>query len=181
MEDSWDYKLPEAGESFEINEPPFRLLGWLSTPHSEARIDEKDPFRADIRGIVCEPKNDPAKPCEKRVRSDGWVEWVQPDGSKPYTFQGWSDGRQETDDGYRYSQIVGSEGWIFRIRKDSLRKYLCKSGLDLIAEVELSKRDQDYGYRGSSKKEPKEARYDKVILFRQDGSIETAEGRIGTW
>jgi hypothetical protein len=29
MEDSWDYKLPEGGESFEINDPPYRLLGWL--------------------------------------------------------------------------------------------------------------------------------------------------------
>ena len=181
MEDSWDYKLPDPGESFEIDDPPYRLLGWLSRSDLELRIDERDPFRAGVRPVSSEPKEGVDGPLEKRVQSDGSVAWFRPNGSKSFTYQSWSDGRIESDDGYRSSGTIGSEGWILRMFKNNLRDYLCKSGLDLILEIELTKRDQDYGYRGLSKKEPNQARYDKVIILRKDGAVETAEGRIGAW
>ena len=72
------------------------------------------------------------KPLEKRILADGSVEWVRPDGSKPFTFQSWSDGRQESDDGYRDSGTVGSEGWIYCIL--ILRPYIALKCCSTVAK-----------------------------------------------
>ena len=43
MADSWDYQLPDEGEEgAEIDESPFRFLGWLQRWHRDDSIDRRD-------------------------------------------------------------------------------------------------------------------------------------------
>jgi hypothetical protein len=52
--------------------------------------------------------------------------------------------------------------------------------MDLIIEVELTRRTKD-DHADDYSQEPTEEKFDLVLVFRQDGSIENAGGRIGTW
>ena len=76
MDDSWDYGLPADGDCLhEIDEPPFRLLGWLDRRAGDGRIDEKDPFRSDPLRVVNLPGPVVVNACGLRRATDGHPSW----------------------------------------------------------------------------------------------------------
>jgi len=84
-------------------------------------------------------------------------------------------------DRLRYDKTVRSSGWRLRADKEALRTFLNAMGLDLIVEIAITRRNKGYDYSRYGEEEAKESPFDRVILLRRDGTIEAAEGRLGTW
>ena len=55
IDNSWDYRIPPAGDELEIDAPPYKLVGWLVDVQHELGIDERDPLRYGVRAIECRP------------------------------------------------------------------------------------------------------------------------------
>jgi hypothetical protein len=178
VNEPYNYKIPDEGDSLEINEPPYRLVGWLSAPQSRSGIDDGDPLRNEMRGFQHEPGRRHTKLFERCVSGDGRVLWHRA-GAEAYVYEEWSDRRRGMDEGpIDVAQSVGSRLWI---SADVLQEYLRQARLDLIAEIALRKEKRERDHRHDDPKEDSASRYDRVLIFRQNGAIEAAEGRIGTW
>ena len=116
---------------------------------------------------------------------DNQARWVEANHENPvFIYGAWGDDRRdEREDRFQYDETIRSNGWRLRTDKEALGAFLNGKGLDLIVEIEITRRNRGYGYyqRYDDKEEEKEARFDRVILLRRDGAIEAAEGCIGTW
>jgi len=88
---------------------------------------------------------------------------------------------RDDPDRLRYDKTVRSSGWRLRADKEALRTFLNAMGLDLIVEIAITRRNKGYDYSRYGEEEAKESPFDRVILLRRDGTIEAAEGRLGTW
>ena len=52
---AWDYKIPEEGEHMEIDEAPYRLVGWLLHPQGDTRLDDEDVLRRQVAACSVKP------------------------------------------------------------------------------------------------------------------------------
>jgi NACHT domain. len=183
IDDPWDYCLPSYGSEHEIDSPPYKLTGWLTHPHSNSGLDERDPFKNDIAGIRCVPSEDVMQELNLRFAFDHQPKWISVEsGEDAFRYQAWSD--VQWDD-YRerpyYGSDVRSNGWHLLIGKNQLKNYLNKKGLDLIVEVRIVRKNKAYDYSEYNTKETKEAEFERIFILRRDGTVETAEGRFSTW
>jgi len=183
VDDSWDYRIPSTGDELEIDCAPYKLVGWLDDSEHISGLDEGDILRSGVREIECRPSNKTANALNLTFVYDGQVRWINADhGNTIFTYEAWGDNSDDDrDDRYRYDRTVRSNGWRLKIDKQALYTFLNNVGLDLIVEVEITRRNKGYDYSRYDEERTKEVRYDKVILLRRDGTIEDAEGCIGTW
>jgi hypothetical protein len=65
VNDSWDYRIPLAGDDFEIDVPPYKLLGWLNDVQNDLGIDRRDPPRHGARNPVPSGREDRDNPQSK--------------------------------------------------------------------------------------------------------------------
>ena len=181
--DSWDYRIPPAGDDHEIDVPPYKLMGWLVDGERNSGIDEKDPLRYGVSGIGCQPSIHTVKSLNLTFINDEQVKWVENEcGKTIFIHEAWDDDcNDENEERSYYDETVRSNGWRLRVDKDALQIFLNKTGVDLIVEIEITRRDKGYGYSRYDKEEAKESRFDRVILLRSDGTIEAAERCLGTW
>jgi hypothetical protein len=114
---------------------------------------------------------------------NGQTKWIEANRRNTvFTYEAWGDNRDdEPEDRLRYEETVRSSGWRLRVDRDTLKTFLDRVGLDLIVEVEITRRNKGYDYSRYDEEGAKEAHFDRVILLRRDGAIEAAEGRLGTW
>ncbi len=179
--DPRDYKLPDEGEEqFEINTPPYRLLGWLRDLSAwHTGIDRKDPLRMSIRGITSVPGKLPARHLAERISPDGWPIWCGEDGCIRFEHEGWSNkpGEEQSD---RRLQGFESEGRRLWVSVAELRRHLMQAKMDLIVSVKLMRGEGDRGYSEDDKKK-KRSRKGKIFILRANGDIEDSSGRIGAW
>jgi len=183
VQDNWDYRIPSDGDKLEIDNPPYKLLGWLADGKHELGIDERDPLRYDVNAIECTPSSDTITTLNLSFINDDQAKWIEADyGNTVFVYGAWGDNRGDEREDRWYDETIRSSGWRLRIEKEALRAFLNEIGLDLITEIEITRRNKGYGYyRRYDEEEAKEARFDRVILLRRDGAIEAAEGCIGTW
>ena len=183
INNSWDYRIPTAGHEREIDAPPYKLVGWLVDVWSELGIDERDPFRYEVHAVECRPAREVVTALNLEFVYNGQVRWIETSHRQTvFVYEAWGDTRgDEHHDRLRYDETVRSSGWRLRIDKEALRIFLNKVGLDLIVEIEITRRNRGYDYARHDEEKAKEARFDRVLLLRRDGTIEVAEGRLGTW
>lgn len=184
VEDPWVYRIPAAGDDVEINIGPYSLIGWLSDSHHDMRIDEHDPLRYEVRQIECHPSDQTRSTLHLDFIPDYPPRWVTgADARTVFTYDTWGDTRgDEQEDRYRGEQAVRSTGWRLRIEREALRTFLNESGCDLIIEVEIRRRNYGYdSYVRFDEEKNQETRFDRLLLLRRDGTLEAAEGCIGTW
>ncbi|MFC1983843.1 hypothetical protein ACFLVO_02365 [Chloroflexota bacterium] len=184
VQDNHDFRIPPDGDDLEINDPPYVLTGWLSDNEHGLRIDEQDPLRYDVNAIECSPSNKTITVLNLTFHNDFSARWIEQDSGKMFFIYGaWGDTRgDEREDTLRYDETVKSSGWRLKIDKEALKTFLNVKKCDLIVEIEITRRNSSYGnYRRYNEEEEKEARFDRIILMRKDGTIEAAEGCIGTW
>lgn len=183
VNDSHDYMLPPAGHRLEIDVPPYELRGWLSGVDESLGIDKTDPLRYGVRAVERFPSEQTVAALELEfVLDDRDVKWVRGDQKNAaMVYEAWGDVRgDESEDRFRFDDTVRSSGLRLRADRETLRTHLNRIGLDLVVEVEITRRNRGYEY-WRHKEKTVEARFDRVILLRRDGAIETAEGRLGTW
>jgi hypothetical protein len=179
---AWDYRIPPAGDSLEIDEPPYRLLGWILSVEHSLGIDESDPLRHQVRAIECRPGRKLASVLGLKLDLEPRAGWSGRRGSKPLLiYDAWGDESERGAGSSRYDSAVRSNGWRLRAKREAVMTFLKDVGLDLIVEIEITRRNRGYDDYGHDEKETKDATFDRVFLFQKDGAIEGAEGRIGTW
>jgi hypothetical protein len=183
IDNPWHYRIPPAGHDLEIDAPPYKFVGWLVDVQHELGIDERDPLRYGVRAIECRPAREAETVLNLQYVYNGQVRWIEANRRNTvFIYEAWGDDRDdEPEDRFRYDETVRSSGWRLRCDKEALRTFLNKMGLDLIVEVEITRRNKDYDYSRYDEEGAKEARFDRIIVLRRDGTIETAEGRLGTW
>jgi hypothetical protein len=183
IDNPWHYRIPPAGDDREIGVPPYKLVGWLVDVQHDLGIDERDPLRYGVRAIECLPAKKTAATLNLEFVYGEYARWIEANHrSTVFVYEAWGDNRgDEHEDRLRYNDTVRSSGWHLRADKEALRIFLNEMGLDLIAEIEITRRNKGDDYSRHDKEGAKEARFDRVVLLRRDGTIEAAEGRLGTW
>jgi hypothetical protein len=183
VDSSWDYRIPPAGDDLEIDVPPYKLVGWLVDVRHDLGIDERDPLRYGVRAIERCPSHKTATALNLKFLGEDQLRWVEASRRNTvFVYEAWGDEPgDEHDDGLRYDETIHSSGWRLRADKEALRTFLNEMGLDLIVEIEITRRNKGYDYSRHDEERAKEACFDRVVLLRRDGTIEAAEGRLGTW
>jgi hypothetical protein len=183
VHDAWDYRIPPVGDRLEIDAPPYKLVDWLVDVEHESGIDERDPLRYEVNAVERRPAKKVMTALNVEFVYNGQAKWIEASqGQTVFVYEAWSDNRgDEHDERLRHDETVRSSGWRLRADKEALRTFLNKMDLDLIVEIAITRRNKGYDYARYGEEKAKEARFDRVILLRRDGTIEAAERRLGTW
>ena len=179
--DSWSYKLPDEGEEHaEIDEAPYRLLGWLQRSHRDDGIDRKEPFRGNAFRIDCRPGRRVEVACNLMRDATGRPRWFNPDAAQPmFVYQAW--GAAENDD-ERYRRDFAVAGQRLLAHREQLLNFLRGQELDLIVEVQVTRRERETRpYADESWESTSERRCARLYVFDGQGGLEVAEGHLGTW
>ena len=177
----WDYGLPfENDTSREIDQPPYRLLGWLRHSDRDGGIDEKDSFRAYVLTVRCRPGKRVIDGCGLAQDVSGRPCWSSNVNGRPmFRYESWGQPLRDDDHYSTYPDVAGDR---LLVEKGQLLEFLRGEGLDLIVEVEVTRRGREsrrhYGEEGASKPE---GRFVRLYRLDSRGGLEVAEGCIGTW
>jgi len=179
-EEPYRYWIPydRDRDGGQLDEPPYRLLGWIGLSESYSGLDESDPARNQVSGNHCEPGREAKHGLTKRVSTDGAIEWLAAANTVEYSFRQWSD--SDDDDEESRSRITRSNGSRLYVTAENLRTHLLRVGLDLLVKIELERKKGDR-YAEVREEKAAETRFDRIVLLRRDGTIEGAEGPLGTW
>jgi len=182
-DDSHDYRLPPAKNEFEIDDDPYLLRGWISEHSGDSRLDEKDTFNHGVRMIESMPSEEVVKILGLRRSTSYPVSWVDSSGANTvFDYEAWGDVRDDSrQKEYIYGEDVITDGHRLKISLRYLKKYLSEVDLDLILEVEITRRASKDGITEYNEDSKKEARYARLYLLRRTGEIFTTEGCVGTW
>ena len=181
MGDSWGYKLPDEGEAcVEIDDPPYRLVGWLQHLDWHESIDEKDPFRGYAFRIGTRPGQRVVAACCLTQNVAGRPRWFSSQAEQPmFAYEAWGEA-SGGDAGRRVGFDVA--GHRLLAHKEQLLDFLCDQELDLVLEVEVTRRERESRrWAGEEANEATEGRFARLYLLDGEGNLEVAEGRLGTW
>ena len=181
MADSWDYKLPDEGEErAEIDEAPFRLLGWLQSSYRDDSIDRRDPFRGHAFQITSRPGQRVAVACDLTRDGTGQPRWSNDEAEHPmFIYEVWG---VDAEDGERYRGGFTVAGQRLVTHKEQLLNFLREQALDLVIEVEVERRERkNRRYAGEEEDASAEGRFVRLYLLGGNGDFKVAEGRLGTW
>lgn len=166
--DPHGYRIPDAGDELEIDQGDFRLKGWITALDPENGLDEQDPWS----GSISYPPIGPAPFVEELMRlnsdSERRVWCAQHDGKMEEVLrsQVWGRFREKNDenDPENGSRIQASVPFVL--------KFLGKMDMDLIIEVEMTRRIRRSRYGGYKNHDigyilPSA----RLFLVRPDGSV----------
>jgi hypothetical protein len=175
------YRIPPEEHELEIDEPPYRLIGWIREREGHDRsIDEPDPLRNEVGELGVEPGKSAFE--NLHLESPTTVgQWRSKTGEILFWHELWSDRRNRSDNDPHYDDSIGSNGRRLLISKKALRRFLGQKGMDLIIEIRNDRSNRGYGYGYYERSNEVKATYDRLYLLKADGTIETASGSIGTW
>ena len=175
----WDFKIPDEDDRLEIDAPPYRLVGWVPSIEGDTRFDDKDPFRYGVGQIRTGPGRQLTQVLKLAPKMGTYRTWINSEtGEDALIYEAWSDEPPPEENYYR--RRTRSNGWRLWARAGLVRDFLSHEGLDLISEVQIE-RELHNEYGRSYERETKSKRHEKILLFRADGSIIDARGRIGSW
>jgi hypothetical protein len=180
IDDPTNYFIQTEGHDTEVDRPPYRLVGWLRDSGAYPRFDDLDPFRYEVGEVAINPGARLSEFLElRRTMPDSETTWVRSsDGMPALVYQAWSD-EPDPEDRYQERHTRSSGHWLLG-RVELIQLFLQNMGLDLIFKVKTERfLHKEYGqpYETAEKRKT----HDKVLLFRQDGSIFDARGRTGSW
>ena len=181
IDDSWDYKLPDEGEEHaEIGEAPYRFLGWLRHSYRDDGIDKKDPLRGRAFQISSSPGRRVDAACELTRDEAGRPRWYSGEAEQPmFVYEVWG---VDAEDEERYRDGFAVAGQRLLAHKEQLLNFLRGQALDLIIEVEVERRERENRrYAGEEEDASSEGRFARLYLLDGEGTLEVAEGRLGTW
>lgn len=181
IDNAWDYRIPDEGDDLEIDFLPFKLKGWLRHREGDDGLDRFDILRREVRAISMAPGMDVQKVLGIQSDPEDSMQWIDSSGVAQFRYIAWSD--DMSDEALRRDLgSVRSYGHRLVATRSAIQKYLKAKDMDLIIEVEVTRRTKDSNdYDNDDSQEPTEAQYDRVFVLQKDGTIESAEGRIGSW
>lgn len=180
MDDAWDYKLPDEEEHHEIDQMPYRLLGWLRRASIDGGIDGKDPFRGYASIIHALPGSRVTDACGLTRDKTGLARWFSDPAQQPmFIYEVW--GVQDNDN-EQYTTGCAAAGQRLLVHKEQLQDFLRRQNLDLIIKVEVKRRGRETRrYAGEEAKKTPEGWFDRLYRLHGGGALEVAEGCLGAW
>lgn len=179
---SSDFYICPEDHDLEIDESGFKLTGWLSSLEGDTLLDEKDLFRNGVRRIEYGPGKFVTKLLELEQRFQHGIYWVRKGQEIPsFIYEAWGVQENDSRRGHYEDNIVGSSGHRLLIRRNDLAEFLKKKKRDLIVEVEITRRERRSHSYSDDPEDSKENEFERILLFRRDGSIQAAERDLGTW
>ncbi|MGW5959345.1 hypothetical protein, partial [Methylorubrum thiocyanatum] len=181
---SHDYRVPSEGDDLEIDAFPYRLIGWLADRDHATGIDEGDPLAYGCRI----PRSRPGRHATLTLdlaqsQENSRTVWRQGGrGAVAFEFRNWSDTPGDADENrQRYDPAVRSSGWQLIAEREALHDCLQAAGLDLLIEIEITKRTKANAGWSDDDEGSRRTRGTRLFVLRRDGSIDAAEGRVGAW
>ncbi|MDE2921504.1 MAG: hypothetical protein OYL92_15735 [Acidobacteriota bacterium] len=184
MDDPWDYGMPYDEEGyrseFEIEESPYRFLGWLERRSPDPLFDDKDPLREFASSIVCRPGPRVMARCGLSRDPAGRPRWSSDLPEEPmFIFEVWGTSERRLAGSFGGSRTAGHR---LLVHREQLQRFLEVEELDAICEVEVSRRERTRQYTIGSERDAKgPCRAARVYRFASHGGLEIAEGGFGTW
>lgn len=179
---SHDFYVCPEGHDAEISENGFRLSGWLRSNDGDPRLDQKDPFSNGVRRIEFSPGPSVEKALGLSARFEHGIAWHREGSLNPtFMYQAWGNQEDPLGRYSSYERDIRPSGYRLLISKTDLAEYLSKKKRDLILEVEITRREYRMGRSGYGEEEQKENEFERILLFRQDGTVEAAERDLGSW
>jgi hypothetical protein len=182
MGDSWDYKLPDEDEDWDIDAPPFRLLGWLARLSRDSGLDEKDPFRGQSGAIQTIPGRLLHETCGLVRDPTGralWTAAMAPSGPPMFIHEAWGEPDPKSE---WYGSGLLAGGHRLLAHREQLQAFLERVGMDLVVEVEIRRNDRESRRQNRAKaRQELEGRYDRLYRLGRDGGLHIAEGDLGAW
>jgi hypothetical protein len=172
-----EFAIPSEESHSDIDEPPYRLLGWASEVHGDTRFDDHDPLRHDTSQMRRVPGKTAAKLLGLRQLPENRQIWVTGENIPAFAHEAWSDEPLEDE---RYPRGLRTGGWRLWANTSELQSLLARKGMDLICQVEIVRRLRKE-YSRSYESDQKQATLEKTFLLKADGSLYGAKGRIGAW
>jgi len=174
------YRVPTEGEDHEIDEPPYRFIGWLREDHHDSGIDEEDTFGNAVDRIAVTPGRRVTQTVQLTQEVTQPPQWFAAGYAEAaFVYEAWGGYRDEGEQ-IRYSDKLISRGYRLLVRKELLTEFLDAQESDLLVKVEIKRTDRGFD-DPYDKKEKQESRFDRVILARRGGSIDAAERCLGAW
>ncbi|MDN8646964.1 hypothetical protein Q0S62_00810 [Stenotrophomonas indicatrix] len=181
-EDSSAFYICPEGHDLEIDEPGFQLSGWLVSPDGDTLLDEKDVFRNGVGRIDYSPGKSITQLLGLEYGVAPEIGWYRAGEQTPsFIYQAWGSQETETERDRRFGRQTESSGHRLLVCKCALAEFLDNRKQDLIAEVEITRREPRRSEYSDHEEEPKEVEFERILLLRRDGSIQAAERDIGTW
>ncbi|PCJ42297.1 MAG: hypothetical protein COA81_05870 [Alphaproteobacteria bacterium] len=175
--DSFLYMIPYAGHDSEINERGFKFRGWLNTYEGDGSDERFDPYAFGVNEITNKPSEEVVQILSLQQRGQSWFNC---DSELTFASEHWGDKspyKREGADG----TSVQTEGNRLFASKLRIKEFLNNVAMELILEVKVIRRNQDNGRSYRDEEETKKTEYVRLFCFRRDGSIEAADGIVGTW
>lgn len=143
-----------------------------------AGIDEGDLSRRHLSRVAVVPGKDVLRRLGLRADSESQNQWLRTDDELVMRYRAWSD---DLDHRRHSGDCVRVEGYRLVIGRSWLRKYLLERGMDLILEISGDRRTEEQKYDTDTAESATRCEYDHLVVFRRDGTIETADGPVGAW
>jgi hypothetical protein len=178
IDNAWSFKIPDEDDDLQIDEEPYRLLGWIAHEGGDTRFDDRDPLRHETGKIRSKPGAAIVKHLRLKQVGVNPVVWTTGEVAEAtFIHEAWSD---EPNEDERQSRYDRTEGWRLWARTDAVASFLAHQELDLICEVELDRR-LEKEYSRSHDKTERKGSFHKAICFRANGAITIGERDIGAW
>ncbi|MDQ7836732.1 MAG: hypothetical protein RDU24_15240 [Humidesulfovibrio sp.] len=178
MESAWDYKLPDENEErFEVDESPYRMVGWVQNISCDGGIDTQDPLCGVANNLDLRPGRRVRDACGLSCDVTGKPYWSVQGRPPMFLYEVWG----ERDDDERYSTDVAVSGRRLLVERDQLMEFLESEGFDLVIEVEVNREGRGNRRSYDEKDDTPKAQYDRLYRLDRAGGLHTAEGRVGTW
>jgi hypothetical protein len=171
------FVMPSEEGHSEMDEPPYRLVGWLRNVHGDTRFDDNDPLRHDTRQMRYVPGTNATKLLGLRQLSESKEVWVAGDDRPAFAYDAWSDEPYEDE---QYPRGLRTGGWRLWANAQELQSFLDRRKMDLICLVEIVRTLRNE-YSRSHESDKRRVRLEKAFVLKAAGSVHDAKGRIGTW
>ena len=182
-ENSMDFYICPEGHDLEIDTTEYVLRGWLTRRDDGPLYDDKDPYRNGLGSLQGLPGTavTEAFSLEHRLGC-GCMQWFRKGAGTPsFIYEVW--GKRERDHAPLHYFGGGTEcsGHRLLVRKEDLAAFLNAEEQDLIAELEITRRDQRGSGSSYDTEDSKRTVFDRLFLLRRSGALEAAERSFEAW
>lgn len=165
--------------SGDIISPPFVLEPWLLQTTGQSGLDEKDSFGENLSSRVCRPDAAIIAICGLAPSAQYNSSWHEKQTSELAFFsEQWTEHVPEN----RYHcdwQWLRSTGERLHCKRNILERVFEHTQRDLLVKIHINRKQNEDTYGKDD--EAQNRHFNSYFIIRQEGSIETVEGPIGTW
>ena len=178
VRDPWDFRIPDENDDLQIDQPPYRMTGWLASWNGDTRFDDHDPLRFDVRALQSRPGERVTKHLGLTRNNHPTIRWLGKGRTDPsFIYEAWSD---EAPVEHESQRVTKSEGWRLLAKVDDLADFLTETGDDLIFEITVERKLRNQ-YSRSYEPDAKQKKHFKILVLAGDGAICDFRGHAGFW